>query len=151
MPSPLSSLSKGERRWKLRIATPVQELCKHLAPEIGAFIDYCRRLRFEEDPDYNYLRPWVGVSPTSLISSGISPPRNSENPREPPAGLWEALFGCVTGQWILCQPQSSGGSMANSPAFFFRFFFPVFFLAISIYGEVPGCSSSFRALETEPC
>ncbi|CAJ1442170.1 unnamed protein product, partial [Effrenium voratum] len=51
-----SKKEKYEKVTEKKIATPVQELCKHLAPEIGAFIDYCRRLRFEEDPDYNYLR-----------------------------------------------------------------------------------------------
>jgi len=35
---------------------PVETLCKGLPPEFETFLNYCRNLRFEDEPDYDYLR-----------------------------------------------------------------------------------------------
>ncbi|EKX46301.1 hypothetical protein GUITHDRAFT_152456 [Guillardia theta CCMP2712] len=35
---------------------PVRELCKGLPAEFGTLLCYCRNLKFEETPDYNYCR-----------------------------------------------------------------------------------------------
>jgi len=36
--------------------TPVRELCKGLPPEFGTLLCYCRNLKFDEAPNYNYCR-----------------------------------------------------------------------------------------------
>mmetsp|Transcript_50866 Transcript_50866/g.115855 ORF Transcript_50866/g.115855 Transcript_50866/m.115855 type:complete len:417 (-) Transcript_50866:59-1309(-) len=35
---------------------PVRELCKGLPPEFGTLLCYCRNLKFDETPNYNYCR-----------------------------------------------------------------------------------------------
>jgi hypothetical protein len=35
--------------------TTLEELCKGHPPEFKEFMDYCRALKFEEDPDYKYI------------------------------------------------------------------------------------------------
>ena len=42
--------------YKLKSTTPVEEICTGLPSEFCDYINYCRKLGFEEDPDYNYLR-----------------------------------------------------------------------------------------------
>ena len=42
--------------YKLKSTTPVEEICSGLPSEFCDYINYCRKLGFEEDPDYNYLR-----------------------------------------------------------------------------------------------
>ena len=39
-----------------KMRTPVEILCKGFPPEFGMYLNYCRSLRFEEAPDYTYLR-----------------------------------------------------------------------------------------------
>lgn len=39
-----------------KIVTSVQELCKDLPQEFMDYSQYCRKLKFKENPDYNYLR-----------------------------------------------------------------------------------------------
>ncbi len=36
--------------------TPPEELCKNLEPEFAKYLIYCRSLKFEDKPDYNYTR-----------------------------------------------------------------------------------------------
>ena len=51
--------SKSEIRkniYKLKSTTPIEEICSGLPSEFCDYINYCRKLAFEEDPDYNYLR-----------------------------------------------------------------------------------------------
>jgi len=38
------------------MTTPVELLCKGIATEFSTFLNYCRTLRFEDKPDYGYLR-----------------------------------------------------------------------------------------------
>ena len=42
----------GERK----LATPTKELCRGLPNEFAIYINYTRSLRFDEKPDYSYLR-----------------------------------------------------------------------------------------------
>ena len=38
------------------MSTPVDTLCKGFPAEFSMYLNYCRGLRFEEAPDYMYLR-----------------------------------------------------------------------------------------------
>ncbi|KAJ8966656.1 hypothetical protein NQ314_003383 [Rhamnusium bicolor] len=38
------------------MSTPIEELCKGYPVEFPTYLNYCRQLRFEERPDYSYLR-----------------------------------------------------------------------------------------------
>jgi len=38
------------------MSTPVEILCKGFPAEFAMYLNYCRGLRFEEAPDYMYLR-----------------------------------------------------------------------------------------------
>lgn len=38
------------------MSTPVEALCKGFPAEYAMYLNYCRGLRFEEAPDYMYLR-----------------------------------------------------------------------------------------------
>jgi len=37
------------------MSTPIEELCKGF-PEFTTYLSYCRSLRFDDKPDYSYLR-----------------------------------------------------------------------------------------------
>ena len=39
-----------------KMSTPVEALCKGFPIEFGTYLNYCRALRFEDKPDYNFLR-----------------------------------------------------------------------------------------------
>ncbi|VDO03465.1 unnamed protein product [Rodentolepis nana] len=47
---------KYERISEKKISTPVEALCKGFPAEFAMYLNYCRNLRFEETPDYLYLR-----------------------------------------------------------------------------------------------
>merc|ERR1712020_519953 len=38
------------------MSTPVEDLCQGFSAEFSMYMNYCRELRFEETPDYMYLR-----------------------------------------------------------------------------------------------
>ncbi len=38
------------------MSTPVEVLCKGFPAEFAMYLNYCRGLRFDEAPDYMYLR-----------------------------------------------------------------------------------------------
>merc|ERR1719189_2484827 len=38
------------------MSTPVEILCKHFPTEFSTYLNYCRALRFDDKPDYAYLR-----------------------------------------------------------------------------------------------
>jgi hypothetical protein len=40
---------------KKKIETTLEELCKGYPPEFKEYMDYCRSLKFEEDPDYKHI------------------------------------------------------------------------------------------------
>ena len=39
-----------------KISTPAEFLCKGYPNELGTFINYAKSLKFEEKPDYKYLK-----------------------------------------------------------------------------------------------
>jgi len=39
-----------------KMSTPIEVLCKHVPSEFGTYLNYCRSLRFEDRPDYAYVR-----------------------------------------------------------------------------------------------
>ena len=41
---------------KIKTSTSTEMLCKGLPEEFSFFINYCKNLKFEEDPNYDYLR-----------------------------------------------------------------------------------------------
>jgi len=47
---------KYERISEKKMATPIEVLCKGAPCEFATYLNYCRSLRFEEKPDYSYLR-----------------------------------------------------------------------------------------------
>jgi casein kinase 1 len=47
---------KYERIMAKKISTPVETLCKSLPEEFATFLRYCRSLRYEEMPNYKFLR-----------------------------------------------------------------------------------------------
>jgi casein kinase 1 len=55
----LKAQTKQEKYHKImetKMATSVEVLCKGFPTEFATYINYCRALRFEDKPDYNYLR-----------------------------------------------------------------------------------------------
>ena len=47
---------KYEKISEKKMSTPVEALCKGFPGEFGMYLNYCKGLRFEEAPDYMYLR-----------------------------------------------------------------------------------------------
>ncbi|XP_035208722.1 casein kinase I-like [Stegodyphus dumicola] len=47
---------KYERISEKKMSTPIEELCRTFPSEFATYLNYCRSLRFEEKPDYSYLR-----------------------------------------------------------------------------------------------
>jgi serine/threonine protein kinase len=39
-----------------KMSTPIEVLCKNFPPEFSSYLNYCRSLRFDDKPDYGYLR-----------------------------------------------------------------------------------------------
>lgn len=59
---PWQGLKAGNKKQKYdkisekKMSTPVEALCKGFPAEFAMYLNYCRGLRFEEAPDYMYLR-----------------------------------------------------------------------------------------------
>ncbi|CAG9311478.1 unnamed protein product [Blepharisma stoltei] len=51
-----SKQEKYRRIMERKMNTPVETLCRSFPPEFVAYINYCRGLKFEDRPDYGYLR-----------------------------------------------------------------------------------------------
>jgi len=47
---------KYSRIAEKKMSTPVEVLCKNFPNEFATFLNYCRALRFDDKPDYAYLR-----------------------------------------------------------------------------------------------
>lgn len=55
----LKSTNKKEKYEKImekKLGTPIEVLCKGLPGEFISYMSYCRNLKFEEKPDYGYLK-----------------------------------------------------------------------------------------------
>merc|ERR1712098_407376 len=55
----LKANGKQEKYGKImekKMSTPIEVLCKHFPGEFMTYLNYCRSLRFEDRPDYAYLR-----------------------------------------------------------------------------------------------
>lgn len=55
----LKANTKKEKYNKIaekKLSTPVELLCKHFPMEFATYLNYCRALRFDDKPDYKYLR-----------------------------------------------------------------------------------------------
>jgi casein kinase 1 len=51
-----SKKEKYEKIMEKKMSTPAEVLCKNLPFEFVTYVNYCRSLRFEDRPDYAYLR-----------------------------------------------------------------------------------------------
>jgi len=47
---------KYERIMEKKLSTSIEVLCKGFPSEFATYLTYCRNLRFDEKPDYTYLR-----------------------------------------------------------------------------------------------
>ncbi|RLN92165.1 hypothetical protein BBJ28_00016502 [Nothophytophthora sp. Chile5] len=47
---------KYEKIMEKKMNTPIEVLCKGYPAEFRAYFEYCRALRFDDDPDYTYLK-----------------------------------------------------------------------------------------------
>ncbi len=47
---------KYEKISEKKMATPIEMLCKNFPTEFTTYFQYCRSLRFDDKPDYSYLR-----------------------------------------------------------------------------------------------
>jgi casein kinase 1 len=47
---------KYDRIMQCKLETSTSVLCQGFAPEISTYMNYCKNLRFEERPDYSYLK-----------------------------------------------------------------------------------------------
>jgi casein kinase I family protein HRR25 len=47
---------KYDRIMEKKMTTPTDLLCRGFPSEFGIFLNYCRALRFDDKPDYSYLR-----------------------------------------------------------------------------------------------
>lgn len=47
---------KYERIMEKKLCTPVETLCKGYPTEFSTYLAYCKNLRFDEKPDYAYLK-----------------------------------------------------------------------------------------------
>lgn len=47
---------KYEKIMEKKIASPIEVLCKGFPEEFASFINYTRELKFDDRPDYGYLR-----------------------------------------------------------------------------------------------
>ncbi|VDN21699.1 unnamed protein product [Gongylonema pulchrum] len=47
---------KYQKIFEKKLSTSVQELCKGFPSEFGTCMNYCRKLKFDQKPEYNYLK-----------------------------------------------------------------------------------------------
>ncbi|ELU13122.1 hypothetical protein CAPTEDRAFT_202560 [Capitella teleta] len=72
---PWQGLKAGNKKQKYdkisekKMSTPVEALCKNFPAEFAMFLNYCRGLRFEEAPDYMYLRQLFRILTRTLNHS----------------------------------------------------------------------------------
>ena len=47
---------KYQKIMESKLALPIEQICQALPAEFSNYLHYCRSLRFEDKPDYPYLR-----------------------------------------------------------------------------------------------
>lgn len=47
---------KYEKIMEKKLSTSIEVLCKDFPVEFGTYLAYCRNLKFDEKPDYNYIK-----------------------------------------------------------------------------------------------
>merc|ERR1712179_251648 len=52
----VSKRDKYEKICRTKVDTKPETLCRHFPAEFATYLNYCRGLRFEDRPDYAYLR-----------------------------------------------------------------------------------------------
>lgn len=55
----LRAATKKQKYQKIsdrKVSTPINDLCKNYPPEFATYLRYCRSMRFDDRPDYAYLR-----------------------------------------------------------------------------------------------
>ena len=57
---------KYEKIGQKKKSTPIAELCEEFPPQFGEYLTYVRNLKFEEDPDYDYLRSLMDAALESI-------------------------------------------------------------------------------------
>merc|ERR1719181_1167380 len=88
---------KYDKIMESKMAIPIETLCEGMPSEFATYMTYCRNLRFDEKPDYAYMRrlfkelyvkqgyewdnvfDWTIVDNTSKSEHGT--PRRSGTPR----------------------------------------------------------------------
>lgn len=58
--SPTTAKQRKERVLEMKMTMSAEELCDGLPLELVYFVNHCRRLGFEEKPNYSYLRRLLG-------------------------------------------------------------------------------------------
>lgn len=89
----LRAATKKQKYQKIsdrKVSTPINELCKNYPPEFATYLRYCRSLRFDDRPDYAYLR---GLFRDLYLREGFAD---------------DSIF-----DWTLMKNQDSGGASAN--------------------------------------
>jgi len=51
-----SKAKKYKKIMEIKMSTPIEVLCEGFPTEFATYLNYCRNLRFEDRPDYAYLR-----------------------------------------------------------------------------------------------
>ena len=72
---------KYERIMDRKMSTSTEQLCKGHATEFRSYFEYCRSLRFEDRPDYAYLKRLFkelfyrkGFQYDNMFGGGMKPP-----------------------------------------------------------------------------
>ena len=52
----MCSKEKYEKILKKKLEVPVNLLCKGLPLEFESYLSYCRKMKFNERPDYTYIK-----------------------------------------------------------------------------------------------
>uniref|UniRef100_A0A8C3DSI7 Casein kinase I isoform alpha n=1 Tax=Corvus moneduloides TaxID=1196302 RepID=A0A8C3DSI7_CORMO len=95
---------KYEKISEKKMSTPVEVLCKGFPAEFAMYLNYCRGLRFEEAPDYMYLRQLFRI-----LFRSVSKWKSTETSQ---GSSWELLCGTGTAESssYVCGVGSSSGT-----------------------------------------
>ncbi|CDF37725.1 casein kinase I [Chondrus crispus] len=92
----LRAATKKQKYQKIsdrKVSTSINELCKNYPPEFATYLRYCRSLRFDDRPDYAYLR---GLFRDLYLREGYAD---------------DSIF-----DWTLMKNQDGSGASANPAA-----------------------------------